>query len=127
MDEKKLKRTVEDTIENGIKALDELNKKGNFTSADVKNSTDTLCMFYKGMAVLCKLDELEEDQDLMDDKFSNRSSGRRGRSMVTGRFTSKHSIADRMVSQLEELYDDAGPHEEHLIDEVIRKIRSDMM
>lgn len=129
MDEKKLTRTVEELIETGMKAVDELNKKGNFTPADIKNGTDALCMFYKGLTVLCKIDEYNElqDEESMDQGFSDRASGRRGRNSMTGRFTSRHSLVDRMVHQLEELYDGAGPHEEQVIDEVIRKLRKDMM
>lgn len=68
------------------------------------------------------------------DHYGNMSY-ERGRSPRTGQYVSRgnyygegeyssHSIADRMVAKLEEMYDDAKtPHEKELVDTWIRKIR----
>ena len=57
------------------------------------------------------------------------SSYRRGRSSMTGRYVSRggdysgHSIHDRMIAKLEEMYDTAGSeHERSVVDNAIRMI-----
>ena len=63
------------------------------------------------------------------DPHMTEGSYRRGRSMNTGRYVSRgdnysgHSIHDRMVAKLEEMYDEAKTdHERHEVDTAIRMI-----
>lgn len=116
--------------ENVVRELRMLNKKESLSATEIKAATDAMCLLFKirtyregGMI------EDEDGQSYMMwpsdryDEYSNRprmtghyhvnGSYDRRRSPVTGRYVSRdhgysgHSINDRMISQLENMYDEA--------------------
>lgn len=113
-----------------IREIRTLNKKDTLSATEIKAATDAMCLLMKIKTY--KEGGMIEDEDGQSymmwpsdhyDEYSNRPrmTGRyhvngsydRGRSPVTGRYVSRdsgysgHSINDRMISQLENMYDEA--------------------
>lgn len=142
MQEEKIKK-VEQILERELeKEMDRIITSGKFEPNDVKTLTDAV-------KLMLKTKEYEEWCCDENNSYDNGYSSRRGRSMTTGRYVSRdmpmpgnysmrrshrgsydqgysgHSISDRMVSRLEEMYDEAQTeHERQLIDEWIGRIES---
>lgn len=115
------------------KEMDRIVSAGTLSPADVKTMTDAV-------RLMLKVKEYETwcEGENSYDGYSNR----RGRSATTGRYMSRdvypenrryrdsydhgysgHSINDRMVARLEDMYDEAKTdHERQLIDEWINRI-----
>lgn len=140
----KFEKIVETDIE---KEIDRIISANTITPAEVKNLKDAI----KLMLETKEYERWEngEAEDFPDDR--SMYSSRRGRSATTGRYVSRsygpvmneepgysrrsynipyhsrgysgHSIKDRMISNLEMMYDDAQTeHERQMLDEWITKI-----
>ena len=119
--------SLEDSV---IRELRLLNKKDTLSATEIKAASDAMCLLTK--IKVYKEGGMVEDEDGQSymmwprdsyDDYSSRprmtgnyrinGSYDRGRSPVTGRYVSRdhgysgHSINDRMISQLENMYDEA--------------------
>ena len=119
--------SLEDSV---IRELRLLNKKDTLSATEIKAASDAMCLLTK--IKIYKEGGMVEDEDGQSymmwprdsyDDYSSRprmtgnyrinGSYDRGRSPVTGRYVSRdhgysgHSINDRMISQLENMYDEA--------------------
>lgn len=131
-----MEELIRDLREKAIKDLKKLNEKPEFSSNEWSNAKTVL-------SALCKMKELESDYEDGDSYRSYPShyyddspmhSMRRGRSMKTGRYVSMdnydrgisgHSITDRMVDQIERMYDSAKTeHERRELDKWITRIQN---
>lgn len=122
------------------KEMDRIISAGTLSPADVKTMTDAV-------RLMLKVKEYEDwcDEGNSYDNYPDNYSMRRGRNADTGRYVSRegnystrrsyrgsydqgysgHSITDRMVSRLEDMYDEAKTdHERQLIDEWIGRIEN---
>ena len=132
----RLKEMLEDEIR-------KVTKKGDITPAELENMTKAVCL-------LEKIRELEGSEDMgyqegysqtmhprmhYGDSYED-YSGYRGRSPYTGRYVSRgsydghgysgHSINDRMIAKLEEMYDEAKTeHERETVNMWIKRLQSD--
>lgn len=127
------------------KMINQLAEKPDLTPQEIKNATDAFCLIHK-------MNEVERG-DAMRDQYGDTYSGypqswvasgpypdpgygdnygRRMRSSTTGRYmngpnsgqTYGHSIPDRMVSQLEDMMDQAhNDYERQMIQKEIQNIR----
>lgn len=124
------------------KLEDEIGKiarKDTISPTELDNATKAVCLWMKIM-------EPDADEWMSEGMYPHysRYSGARGRSPVTGRYISRgmdesghyyndmhsgysgHSIKDRMVNKLEEMYDTAKTdHEKETVDAWIKRIRSE--
>lgn len=132
-------KIVQDTLKHLDEAIEQMNKKENLTSSDL----ETLCKAYKlkmdlegcyggesrGMGTR-HFERMPMDHS-NGDWYAEGSYGRM-RSPVTGRYVSRdrmgmsgHSVEDRMIAKLEEMYDDApGEYEREKIRKEIRQIEA---
>jgi hypothetical protein len=119
--------SLEDSV---IRELRLLNKKDTLSATEIKAASDAMCLLTK--IKVYKEGGMVEDEDGQSymmwprdsyDDYSSRprmtgnyrinGSYDRGRSPVTGRYVSResgysgHSINDRMIAQLENMYDEA--------------------
>lgn len=103
LDEKVMKE-VDDLAENVAKELKKINAKPEMSQTDLKAAMDALC-------VLEKIEKIQNGGD--DESFASHRSYTRMRNPMNGRFMDRdrgysgHSIHDRMVAALEDLYDQA--------------------
>ena len=124
-------RELQEVLE---KELKKISNKNDITPAELENATKAVCLLEK-IKMLEKFDA-DEYSDNGDNWYSE-NSYRPGRSMVTGRFTSRdydprmhsrngysgHSIKDRMISKLEEMFDEAKTdHERQTVNEWITRL-----
>ena len=135
-------RMTQDTLKNLNDSIDELNKKKDLTPSDL----ETLCKAYKLKRELEGDYTSESSYGMYAPRYDripmNNSMGEWHaevsfapmRSPVTGRYVSRdmegmssHSIKDRMVAKLEDMYDEAKTElEREEIRKEIRRIRSEM-
>lgn len=131
----------ENLREKGKRDLKKLIEKSDLSPAEWTNAKTVL-------SALCKMDELEKNSEYGEsygmsyDSNSNDISSRRGRSARTGRYISMdrspyydsysmdrgmsgHSITDRMVDQIERMYDMAKTdHERRELEKWITRIQN---
>ena len=135
MDMKVLK-DLEEKLEKELKKIAE---KSDISPAELENATKAVCLIEK-----------LRDMEAMGENATERSYGSyghhpdyryrdermdygRGRSPVTGRYISTgydgysgHSINDRMVAKLEEMYDQAKTeHERETVDKWIKRLETE--
>lgn len=134
--------------------LGEILKQPSLSASDLEKMLKATCLIdqLEGMKEKKEYSESSHDDSygrMIDRSYDSRNysmmephldhygnmSYERGRSPRTGQYISRgnyygdgeyssHSIADRMVSKLEEMYDEAKtPHEKEMVDTWIRKIR----
>lgn len=149
MDE--LNKSLEALKEQLNEEIKKVTKKADITPTELENMTKTLCLIEKIKMITEDEDYWEKGQsgrsypsrsyglvasDWTDPRYNNGLSGRRSRSSMTGRYTSGrysygmpdygysgHSIKDRMVAKLEEMYDEAKTeHERQIVDEWIHRL-----
>lgn len=120
LDEKVMKE-VDDLAENVAKELKKINAKPEMSPTDLKAAMDALC-------ALEKIEKIQNGGD--DESFASHRSYARMRNPMTGRFMDRdrgysgHSIHDRMVAALEDLYDQAKTdYDRETITNGIRMIR----
>lgn len=135
--DKEMMSVLEDLKESVVKELRALNKKDSLSAQEVKTATDAMCLLLKiKMYEEGGMEYSEDDGSyayygtrfMMNGSYDHGMDGSygRGRSPVTGRYISRdgryssHSINDRMIAKLEEMYDDAKT--EHEREEVRREI-----
>lgn len=93
--------------------LEKLVKKSELNPAEIKAATDAACL----------LEKIQKIQNGGDSGYSERRSSRTGRYMSNG--YSRHSINDRIVSNLEKMMDESGSeYERGVISGWIDKIES---
>lgn len=135
-----------DTLEREIKGI---TKKDSMSPAELVNLKEALCAAKSIMDLIGELPKEANDANsngysssyaikpgFKYDGYSGTMpdySYRRGRSMTTGRYISRgydnnnysgHSIHDRMVAKLEELFNEGiGPHDEAVVEAGIRMIQ----
>ena len=140
----KMLNELKEKLEEEIKKV---TKKSDMSPTELENVTKAICLYEK-------IRDLEEG--MMDGGYSQNNyyedemqSGARGRSPVTGRYISRgmshmphmpnryyddmsshgysgHSIRDRMIDKLEEMYDQAKTeHERDTVDMWIKRIRAE--
>lgn len=133
--DKETMTVLEDLKESVIRELRLLNKKDSMSANEVKAATDALCLLLKIKMFEEGGSEYEEDFRSYE-SWPGEYSGRprfngsihmdAGRSPVTGRYISRgsgyssHSINDRMIARLEDMYDEAKT--EHEREEIRREI-----
>ena len=133
-----------DALEREIKGI---TKKDTMSPAELANLNQALCAAKSIMDLIGELPQEANDTNSNGYstsfalkpgfKYDGYSGGmpdysyRRGRSMTTGRYVSRgydnhysgHSIHDRMIAKLEELYNEGiGPHDEAVVAAGIRMI-----
>lgn len=123
-----------------------LNKKDTLSSTEIKAATDAVCLLLKIKMVEEGGSEYDPDGNSFNswrggyyDDYSGRPRFNgtmhmdAGRSPVTGRFISRdsgnryssHSISDRMIARLEDMYDEAkSEHEREEIRREIERLRN---
>lgn len=129
--------------DNILKEIRKVNAKGDLTPQELSSMKDAVCLMkdiFKFEAMIEGANvEYDEYSEMYDDDMAPMKSMRRGRDANTGRYVSRmygksmnymgasrHSIEDRMVSQLESMMDRAGSdYERQKIGEWINKIRSE--
>ena len=137
----KVWRDAKDLLEEEIKKIV---KKGDISAAELANLEKAICLVDKiedrigpdeggasyGMHSRMPYSRMMYGEEPM-------YSGRRGRSPVTGRYVSRgmdpayegysgHSINDRMVAKLEEMYDSAKTeHEREVVDKWIKRLETE--
>lgn len=132
---------INDAVEEAIRPI--ISKGAAMTAAELDVLTKAVC-------TIEKIKQIENDEYGYDAEHSYR----RGRSPMTGRYVSRdalphadgystrrfydgeptrangysgHSIKDRMVAQLEKMYDDAqSDHERHVVDTWVRRISTEL-
>lgn len=123
MELEKVLENLEDSVSS---ELEKLAKKGELNPAEIKNATDALCLLAKIKMV--------EDGDYSDEEYSEtdhayRGSYARGRSYRSRRYSngsSRHSINDRIVDQLERMMDSAGSeYERNVLSGWIAKVEAE--
>ena len=123
MELEKVLENLEDSVSS---ELEKLAKKGELNPAEIKNATDALCLLAKIKMV--------EDGDYSDEEYSEadrsyRGSYARGRSYRNRRYSngsSRHSINDRIVDQLERMMDSAGSeYERNVLSGWIAKVEAE--
>lgn len=149
MSTKKVLEKINDALEEAIKPI--INKGANMNAAELDVLTKAVCTLEKIQQIQeggNSGDEYSRSYNSYDDEGN---SYRRGRSAITGRYVSRdampnyegstsrryydgdrhsgysgHSIKDRMIAQLEKMYDDAQTeHERNLVNNWIRRLSSD--
>lgn len=139
---------INDAVEEAIRPI--IAKGANMNAAELDVLTKAVC-------TLEKIQQIQEGGGSYDDYSRNSydeegNSYRRGRSAITGRYVSRdvmpdyegstsrryydgdrhsgysgHSIKDRMIAQLEKMYDDAQTeHERNLVNNWIRRISNEV-
>ena len=125
-------RLYQDTLRNLEESIDQMNKKKDMTPSDL----ETLCKAYKlkmeleGYGPSASYERIPMDNSIGD--WHAEGSFAPMRSPVTGRYISRdgrymssHSIKDRMIARLEEMYDEAqGEYEREEIRKEIRQIEA---
>ena len=119
------------TIEMLDEQIEKLIKKGDISQTEIDALKDA-------WTIKLMLEAYEEQgpmsYSMMPDPEMGSYGGsyRRGRSMTTGRYMSResgyssHSIKDRMIARLEDMYDEAkSEHEREEIQKEIRRIESE--
>ena len=126
-------RLYQDTLRNLEESIDQMNKKKDMTPSDL----ETLCKAYKlkmeleGSRNAASYERIPMDHSMGD--WHAEGSFAPMRSPVTGRYVSRdnmyasrHSIKDRMIAKLEEMYDEAeGSYEREEIRKEIRRIEAE--
>lgn len=136
---------IQDAVEEAIRPI--IAKGAAMNAAELDVLTKAVC-------TIEKINQIENAEDYSRDRsFDDGNSFRRGRSPITGRYVSRdpmphfegatarrfydgdmsrsggysgHSIKDRMVSQLEKMYDEAQTdHERHVLDTWLRRIHTE--
>ena len=143
-------RVYMDALEVIEKEIKGITKKESITPAELANLKEALCAAEKIIDIVGELPNDANDYSngtgyaqsyairpgFKHEYYDMPYSYRRGRSPVTGRYISRgeagrnygdvysgHSIHDRMVAKIEEMYDDAKTdHERQVIDNAIRMI-----
>lgn len=121
-----LEKVLERLEETVTSELEKLVKKPELNPAEIKAATDALCL----------MEKIQKVQNGMEDghseSYHSDGSYARGRSMRTGRFVSnsngysRHSIHDRIVSNLEKMMDSASSdYERDVIYSWIAKVESE--
>ena len=116
-----------------IDELEKITAKNDISPSELDNAKKAMCV----------IKDIETTIAMKDSGYSemmpysmNRGSYARGRDASTGRYISRrgsmsmgedgyssHSIKDRMIAQLESMYDEAkGDHEKQLIDQWINRL-----
>ena len=122
--------------------LGKITKKGDITPAELENATKAVCLIEKIRELEGSMDN-EHSEGYSNARyprmhyggdFDEYSGYNHSRSPHTGRYVvrgsygdySGHSINDRMVAKLEEMYDEAKTdHERETVETWIRRLRSD--
>lgn len=134
MDMKVLK-DLEEKLEKELKKIAE---KSDISPAELENATKAVCLIEK----LRDMESGGEDAERSYGSYGRHPDYRyhddrmdygRGRSSVTGRYISTgydgysgHSISDRMVAKLEEMYDQAKTeHERETVDKWIKRLETE--
>ena len=131
-------RVYMDALEALEREIKGITKKETMSPAELVNLKEALCAAKSIMDIIGELPEEAGDANSngysssysIKPGFKNEYSYRRGRSMTTGRYVSRghdnysgHSIRDRMIAKLEELYDESPSNYDHkVIDDGIRMI-----
>ncbi len=117
----KVTKELDDLSENIAKELKKINSKTEMSAADLKAASDALC-------VLEKIETIQNGE--YDDSSYSHTSYSRMRNPMNGRYMdhdkgySGHSIHDRMIAALENLYDQAKTdYDRETISDGIRMIR----
>jgi hypothetical protein len=128
--EKDVMNVLDTLEENVVRELRMLNKKDSLSVTEIKAATDAMCLLFKikmyreggmiedegGQSYTMWPSNQYDDYSTrphMTGRYQVNGSYDRGRSPVTGRYVSRdhgysgHSINDRMISQLENMYDEA--------------------
>lgn len=137
-------KTITDLKDLLMEEIKKLTKKNDLSPVELENAD-------KALKLICKIEKMERGEYADDDEgYSSRNywissydhpmryyDNRNGnQSYARGRYSSRsydnnysgHSIKDRMVSQLESMYDEAKTeHERQIVDEWIKRIASDNM
>lgn len=140
---------INDAIEEAIRPI--ISKGANMNAAELDVLTKAVCTLEKIQQIQEGGNSGDEYSRSYNSYDSEGNSYRRGRSSVTGRYISRdamphfdgntsrrfydgessrgysgHSIKDRMIAQLEKMYDDAKTeHERNLVNNWIRRIGND--
>ena len=141
---------IQDAVEEAIRPI--IAKGASMNAAELDVLTKAVCTIEK----INQIENGTAEDYSRGQSFDDGNSYRRGRSMTTGRYISRdapptmphfdgystrrfydgdrsradgysgHSIQDRMVAQLEKMYDDAQTdHERHIVDTWMRRIRTE--
>lgn len=152
MSEHKTLEKINDAIEDAIRPI--IAKGANMNAAELDILTKAVCTLDKIQQLKegNSYDEYSRNRSYDANSYDEGNSYRRGRSSVTGRYISRdamphyvgdtsrrfydgdsarggysgHSIKDRMIAQLEKMYDEAQTeHERNLVNNWIRRIGND--
>lgn len=145
----KILEKINDAVEEAIRPI--IAKGANMNAAELEVLTKAVCTIEK----IKQIEADDEEGYSRGDQSHNEGGGsyRRGRSYTTGRYVSRntmpraegyssrrfydgdpsrnmvysgHSIKDRMIAQLENMYDDAQTdHERHIVDTWLQRIQSE--
>ena len=137
MSTSKMLEKINDAIEEAIRPI--LSKGAAMTAAELDVLTKAVC-------ALEKVKQIEDSENYGGYSYNDESNSyRRGRSATTGRYVSRdaaphfdggtsrrfydgngysgHSIKDRMIAQLEKMYDEAqSEHERQTVSDWIRRL-----
>lgn len=145
---------INDALEEAIKPI--INKGANMNAAELDVLTKAVCTLEKIQQIQeggGSYDDYSRSRSYNGNSYDEEgNSYRRGRSAITGRYVSRdampdyegstsrryydgdrhsgysgHSIKDRMIAQLEKMYDDAQTeHERNLVNNWIRRISNEV-
>lgn len=110
-----------------LREIRKVNQKNDLTPQELNNLDTALCVMEKKLKLDKMMEEANYEYDTKHSEYMNpdMDSYRRGRSPMTGRYVSRHSLSDRAVSMLENLMDkNPGEWEQRKINEWINEIRS---
>lgn len=121
MDSKVLEK-LEETV---LDEIQKVTKKSDLTPAELDSMTKAVCL-------LEKISEIKSNEEFGDSYTSGsryhsmRPSSMMPRRRIYDSGRSGHSIKDRMIAKLEEMYDEANSeHERSIVDEWINRLGSD--
>lgn len=143
-----MEKVLNDFKEQIKEEIKKIMKKGDLTPAELDNGMKAVCLVEKINEILEGSGGMDYSQGWMpptrypDYSYEDMNSHARSRSPVTGRYISHgmhgnsytdmsngysgHSINDRMIARLEDMYDSAKTeHERETVDRWIKRIRSD--
>lgn len=132
--DKETMTVLEDLKGSVTRELRVLNKKDTLSPTEIKAATDAVCLLLK----IKMIEEGGTEYDPDSNSFTSWNGeyyedySNRGRSPVTGRYISRtggryssHSINDRMIAKLEDMYDEAKTdHEREEIRREIERLRN---
>lgn len=146
MSSNKMLEKINDAIEEAIRPI--IGKGANMNATELDVLTKAVCTLEKIKQIENGESYAEYSRNSYDgnNSYDENNSYRRGRSATTGRYVSRddgyssrryydgdnsrneysgHSIEDRMISQLQQIYDTAKTdHERQLVNDWIRRLRT---